>query len=146
MGFDAFTFSPFAGNIQTTVRKSHEKDLGVIVLTLMSNPEAEQMMINTTVGDQPYYLHTAKTVRETRADGCVVGLTCFVQDEYIKKIQKTVGDKVIFLLQGIGPQGGQANKVRYLKNPLISLGRAVIYADNPQKTIQKYHNIFKKYV
>jgi orotidine-5'-phosphate decarboxylase len=128
-----------------TVQKAHQNGLGVIVLTLMSNPEAEQMMLNTTVNNQPYYLHTARTVKKTGADGCVVGLTCFVQDEYIKKIQKAVGDNVVFLLQGIGPQGGQANKVRYVKNPLISLGRAVIYSDNPKKTIQKYHDIFKKY-
>lgn len=145
MDFDAFTFSPFAGNIQKTVEKGHQKDLGVIVLTLMSNSEAEKMMINTTIDGQPYYLHTAQTVKETGADGCVVGLTCFVRKDHIKNIQKLIGDKVIFLLQGIGPQGGQANKIRYVKNPLISLGRAVIYSDNPQKIIQKYHNIFKKY-
>ncbi|MEJ2127045.1 MAG: orotidine 5'-phosphate decarboxylase [Candidatus Bathyarchaeota archaeon] len=115
MGFDAFTFSPFAGNISRTVQKAHEKDLGVIVLTLMY------------------------------ADGCVVGLTCFVKPEYVKKIQQTVGDKAVFLLQGIGPQGGKANNIRHVKNPLISLGRAVLYTDNPKKTIQKYHEIFKKY-
>ena len=146
MGFDAFTFSPFAGNTQKTVEKAHENNLGVIVLTLMSNPEAENMMINTTVNEQPYYLHTAKIVKETEADGCVVGLTCFVEDEHIKNIQKTVGDKVVFLLQGIGPQGGQANKIRYVTNPLVSLGRAVIYSDNPRKTVETYHEIFKKYM
>lgn len=145
MSFDAFTFSPFAGNTQMTVEKSHEKGLGVIVLTLMSNPEAERMMINTTVNGKPYYLYTAQNVKETEADGCVVGLTCFVKDEHIKNIQKTVGKNIVFLLQGIGPQGGQANKVRYVNNPLISLGRAVIYSDHPKKTIQKYHDIFKKY-
>lgn len=32
MGFNAFTFSPFAGNIQTTVDTAHNRDLGVIVL------------------------------------------------------------------------------------------------------------------
>ncbi|MFZ7137736.1 MAG: orotidine 5'-phosphate decarboxylase [archaeon] len=146
MGFDAFTFSPFAGNTQMTVEKAHEKDLGVIVLTLMSNPEAEQMMVNTTVNGKPYFLHTAQTIKETQADGCVVGLTCFVKPEYVKQIQETVGDKAVFLLQGIGPQGGTANNIRHVKNPLISLGRAVLYADNPRKTIQKYHDIFKKYV
>ena len=145
MGFDAFTFSPFAGNTQKTVEKAHENNLGVIVLTLMSNPEAEKMMINTTVNGQPYYLHTAKTVKETAADGCVVGLTCFVEDTYIKNIQEAAGDKAVFLLQGIGPQGGQANKIRYVKNPLISLGRAVIYSDDPKDAIEKYHQIFKKY-
>jgi orotidine-5'-phosphate decarboxylase len=145
MGFDAFTFSPFAGNTQTTVEKAHENNLGVIVLTLMSNPEAENMMVDTKVNGQPYYLHTAKTVKETEADGCVVGLTCFVEDEHIRNIQEIVGDRVVFLLQGIGPQGGQADKIRYARNPLVSLGRAVIYADDPRKAVKGYHDIFKKY-
>jgi orotidine-5'-phosphate decarboxylase len=145
LGFDAFTFSPFAGNTQKTVEKAHENDLGVIVLTLMSNPEAEQLMVNTTVNGEPYFLHTAKTVKDAQADGCVVGLTCFVKDEYIKNIQAAVGDNVVFLLQGIGPQGGSANKVRYVKNPLVSLGRAVIYADAPREAVENYHQIFKKY-
>jgi len=145
MGFDAFTFSPFAGNTQTTVKKAHENNLGVIVLTLMSNPEAENMMIHTTFNGQPYYLHTAKTVKEAEADGCVVGLTCFVEDEHIKKIQEVVGDRVVLLMQGIGPQGGQANKIRYARNPLVSLGRAVIYSDDPRKAVKGYHEIFKKY-
>ena len=146
MGFDAFTFSPFAGNLEKTVKKAHKNNLGVIVLTLMSNPEAKKMMIDTIFRNQPYYLHTAKSVKETQADGCVVGVTCFVEDEYIKNIQEEVGDKKIFLLQGIGPQGGQANKIRYVKNPLISLGRTIIYSKDPRNEIKKYNQIFKKYV
>jgi orotidine-5'-phosphate decarboxylase len=146
MGFDAFTFSPFAGNTQKTVEKAHENNLGVIVLTLMSNAEAEKMMIDTTVKGQPYYLHTAKTVKEAEADCCVVGLTCFVEDEYIRNIQEVVGDRVVLLLQGIGPQGGQANKIRYARNPLVSLGRAVIYSADPRKAVKGYHGIFKKYM
>lgn len=145
MNFDAFTFSPFAGNTKKTVEKAHENNLGVIVLTLMSNQEAEKMMINTSVKGEPYYLYTAKTVKKTKADGCVVGLTCFVEDEYIKKIQQTTGDKVIFLLQGIGPQMGQPNKIRNVHYPLVSLGRAVLYSDNPRKTVKKYWDILKKY-
>ena len=146
MGFDAFTFSPFAGNTQKTVEKAHQNNLGVIVLTLMSNPEAENMMIDTTVDGQPYYLHTAKTVKEAEADGCVVGLTCFVEDDYIKNIQKVVGDKAVLLLQGIGPQGGQASKIKYARNPLVSLGRAVIYSGDPRKAVKGYHDIFKKFI
>jgi orotidine-5'-phosphate decarboxylase len=146
MGFDAFTFSPFAGNTQKTVEKAHENNLGVIVLTLMSNPEAKKMMVNTTIDGQPYYLHTAKTVKETGADGCVVGLTCFVNNDYIKNIQNTVDDKTVFLLQGIGPQGGQVNKIRLVRNPLVSLGRAVIYADDPKKAVKRHYHVFKKYL
>ncbi len=145
MNFDAFTFSPFAGNIKKTVEKAHENNLGVIVLTLMSNQEAEKMMINTSVNGEPYYLHTAKSVKKSEADGCVVGITCFVEDDYIKTIQQTTGDKVIFLLQGIGPQGGQANKIRNVYNPLVSLGRAAIYSDDPRKAVKRYRDILKKY-
>jgi orotidine-5'-phosphate decarboxylase len=142
LGFDAFTFSPFAGNIQETVKKAHERELGIIVLTLMSNPEAENMMVHIAIDGQPYFLHAAEMVKKCGADGCVVGLTCFVEDRYIKSIQKAVGDNVVFLLQGVGPQGGEAKKIKYAHNPLVSLGRAVIYSDDPRETIKRYHRIF----
>jgi orotidine-5'-phosphate decarboxylase len=144
MGFDAFTFSPFAGNIKDTVETAHTLDLGVIVLTLMSNPEAKQLMLDTEIDGKPYYLHTANLVKETGADGCVVGLTGFVQDSYIKSIQEAAGDKAVFLMQGLGPQGGEATKVKFARNPLVSLGRAVIYADDPKKAVREYHESLKK--
>ena len=143
MGFDAFTFSPFAGNVQATVDSAHKKDLGVIVLTLMSNPEAEKIMVGTLIKKQPLYLHIAEMVKESQADGCVVGLTGFVKGEYIKNIQRVVGDKVIFLMQGIGPQGGETTNIRYVTNPLVSLGRAVIFANNPREEVKRYYEMFK---
>jgi len=143
MGFDAFTLSPFAGNTEETVEKAHEKELGVLVLTLMSNPEAERMMIRTTVDSETYYLHTAKIVKESKADGCVVGLTSFVDDKHIGSIQNVVGDRVVLLLQGIGPQGGEAEKIKYAHNPLVSLGRTIIYADDPREAVKRYHHILK---
>lgn len=103
--FDAFTLSPFAGNVQNAVKSAHEKNLGVIVVTLMSNPEAENVLIKTIVDRQPYYLHIAKKAKESQADGCVAGLTGFVKREYIENIQRIVGDRMVFLMQGIGPQG-----------------------------------------
>lgn len=143
MGFDAFTFSPFTGNLQKTVENAHEKNLGVIVLTLMSNPEAENVMVRTIVDGQPYYVQIAKTVRESQADGCVIGLTGFVKGEYIRNIQKIVGDRVVFLMQGIGPQGRKATNVKYVTNPLVSLGRAVIYSDNPGEMVKRYYDMLK---
>jgi orotidine-5'-phosphate decarboxylase len=143
MGFDAFTFSPFAGNVKATVDSAHKKDLGVIVLTLMSNPEAEKIMVDTLIKNQPLYLQLAEMVKESQADGCVVGLTGFIKPEYIKNIQRIVGDRVIFLMQGIGPQGGEATNIKYVTNPLVSLGRAVIYADNPKEEVKKYYEMFR---
>jgi orotidine-5'-phosphate decarboxylase len=144
MDFDAFTFSPFAGNLKETVKTAHMQDLGVIVLTLMSNPQAKGLMLETKIDGQPYYICTAKLVKETKADGCVVGLTGFVKDEYIKNIQEVAGDKAVFLMQGIGPQGGETSKIRYIRNPLVSLGRAAIYSQNPREAVKEYYETFKK--
>jgi orotidine-5'-phosphate decarboxylase len=72
-----------------------------------------------------------------------VGLTSFVEGEHIKNIQNVVGDKAVLLLQGIGPQGGEADKIKYARNPLVSLGRAVIYADAPREAANRYQSIFK---
>ena len=143
MGFDAFTFSPFAGNVQQTVDSAHQRDLGVFVLTLMSNPEAETIMVETLIRGKPLYLHIAEMVKETKADGCVVGLTGHVKKEHIKNVQKTVGDRVIFLMQGIGPQGGEAANIKYVANPLVSLGRAVIYSENPRKEAKRYYEMLR---
>jgi orotidine-5'-phosphate decarboxylase len=144
MGYDAFTFSPFAGNTKETVETAHIQELGVIVLTLMSNPQAKCLMLDTKIDGQPYYVHTATLVKETGADGCVVGLTGFVKDEYIKNIQEAAGDKAVFLMQGIGPQGGEISKIRSARNPLVSLGRAVIYSQKPREAVKEYYETFKK--
>lgn len=143
MGFDAFTFSPIAGNLKTTVESAHGNGLGVIVLTLMSNPEAEQFMVNTFVNGQPYYVNVAKQVAKTEADGCVVGLTSFVKSKHVKKINAIVGSKAVLLMQGVGPQGGSIANVKYASSPLVSLGREVIYAQDPRQIVKKYHKLIK---
>jgi orotidine-5'-phosphate decarboxylase len=146
MKFDAFTFSPFAGNMQITVEDAHSKNLGVIVLTLMSNPEAELFMVNTKINDIPTYQFIASEVKRTNADGCVVGLTGFVQAEYIRRMQNLVGENKIFLLQGIGPQGGNEadlEKVKIVKNPLVSLGREVIFSESVIESVKKYYDLLK---
>ncbi|GAG14728.1 unnamed protein product, partial [marine sediment metagenome] len=40
MGFDAVTYSPFAGNIAESLNAAHKVGMGLITLTLMSNPDA----------------------------------------------------------------------------------------------------------
>ena len=146
MGFDAFTFSPLAGNLKRTVEIAHKKQIGVFVLTLMSNPEAERIFIETKMEGNPLYIDIANSVREAKADGCVVGLTGFVKKEYIENVQNRVGKKTVFLLQGIGPQGGEFSKIEMITNPLISLGRTVIYSKNPQKIVKQYHHKFKPFI
>ncbi|MBI2675941.1 MAG: orotidine 5'-phosphate decarboxylase [Candidatus Aenigmarchaeota archaeon] len=145
MGFDAFTFSPFAGNMQNAVESAHSKNLGVIVLTLMSNPEAELFMVNSSINGVPSYQYIASEIRRTDADGCVVGMTGFVREEHIKNAQRLAGEKV-FLMQGIGPQGGKLDlsKIKLVRNPLVSLGREVIFSENITQSVKRYYDLLGK--
>lgn len=122
---------------------AHKNDLGVIILTHMSNPESEELMVNSMVNGEPYYMQIARKIAEAKGDGCVVGLTNYVRTEYIRNIQEIVGDSAVFLLQGIGPQGGKIQKIKNITNPLISLGREVIYSRNPREKVRSYLDLFK---
>ena len=123
---------------------AHKNDLGVFILTLMSNPESEKLMVNTIVNGEPYYIQTARKIAEIKGDGCIVGLTNYVRTEYIRKIQKIVGDRTVFLLQGIGSQEGKIEKIKHISNPLSSLGREVIYSKDPQEKLKNYLSLFQK--
>ena len=104
-------------------------------------------MVNTQINGMPTYQFIASEVKRTTADGCVVGLTGFVEEEYIKNIQNKVGDNKIFLMQGIGPQGGgesDMEKIKLVPHPLVSLGREVIFSENVRDSVKKYHDIMKK--
>ncbi|MBI3413588.1 MAG: orotidine 5'-phosphate decarboxylase [Candidatus Aenigmarchaeota archaeon] len=143
MGFDAFTFSPFAGNTAQTTSYAHRKGLGVIVLTVMSNPEAEKTILSKLDGEE-YYLRIAKEVKTTGADGCVVGITNFVKAEHISNVQRLAGNDKVFLLQGLGPQGGEIEKIKPAENPLVSLGRDVIFSDDVKSRLKNYNEMLGK--
>ncbi len=42
-GYDAATFSPFAGNLEEAAKQAHERGLGLISMCIMSNPEFEKV-------------------------------------------------------------------------------------------------------
>ncbi len=144
-GFDAFTFSPFAGNIQEATESAHKYGLGIIVLTLMSNPEAvyqKQAMIDNS----PLYVYIAKKINEFESDGCVIGATGHITGEDIFKIRKAVNDKTIALVPGVGAQGGSAEAIFYHfgSKTMVNVGRAIIYSDAPDKEAEKYQKLFNK--
>ena len=142
-GFDAFTFSPFAGNIQETVNRAHEMKLGVIVLTLMSNPEAV-LQKEFAIKEKPLYLFIAEECKKTNADGVVIGATGHVTGEEIKQIRQAVGDNTIALVPGVGRQGGDAKTILHYfgAKTMVNVGRAIIYADNPREKARNYKNLF----
>lgn len=144
-GFDAITYSPYAGNIREATDMAHARELGIIVLDLMSNPEAEGFQKKTRFNETPLFLRVAEDVKSIGSDGVVVGATNHIREVDIQKIRKLIGDDTIMLFPGIGSQGGDAKKILESagKNILINVGRDIIYSDNPARAAADYSQRMK---
>jgi len=147
-GYDGITFNPFPGNIEEVVQIAHSYNpqIGIIVLTLMSNPEAETFMRHATIIRRPVYLRIAEDVKKYGADGCVVGATGHVTEDDIKIIRNTAGKDKMLLIPGVGAQKGDPEKVIKAggKNVLINVGRDIIYSDDPKKKAEDYCKMFNE--
>lgn len=152
-GYDAVTFNPFAGNLSEVVHFAHYAsqqrqgyELGIIVLTLMSNPEAVTFMKKAKIGQIPVFHFIASQVKECDADGCVIGATGHVTEEDIKMVRKTAGRDKVLLVPGIGTQRGDARKVLEAggENVLVNVSRDIIYAENAKLKSEEYNKILRE--
>lgn len=137
-GFDAITFSPFAGNLAEAARLSKARNIGLFVLTLMSNPEASTFMRANLAGT-PAYLWIAQELARHGIEGAVVGATN-TQALELKQMREIAGKGVVFLVPGVGAQGGDAANVIMHggENLLINVGRDIIFSQNPKKAAEEY--------
>ena len=144
-GYDALTFSPFAGNIASAVTGAHVRELGIFVLTLMTNPEAVYFMRECSITNKRGYEWIASEINKAGADGAIVGATNTTPEE-LSAIRALVGDDRILLVPGVGAQGGDAEKMLRAggKNILINVGRDIIYTSSPKKAAKKYDEEFRR--
>lgn len=152
-GYDAITFNPFLGNLEEVVKLAHESmrkvranGIGIIVLTLASNPEAVKYMKQATLDKEPLYVSVARQIEKCGADGAVVGATGHVTEDDIRIVRKILGkDKVLFF-PGIGAQKGDPEKIIKAggQNILINVGRDIIYSDDPAEKAKMYHKLFNQ--
>lgn len=138
-GFDAFTASPFPGNIKEICVKGHSHELASFILVLMSNPEAEWMK-ESLINDIPLYQHFSRLANEY-ADGIVVGTTGHIKEEDLKSIIEEISGKII-LSPGIGTQGGEMKKIMevFRNDVIFNVGRAIIYNKNPLNVLKQYND------
>jgi orotidine-5'-phosphate decarboxylase len=146
-GFDALTVSPFPGNIAETVAYAHRKEIGVFVLTLMSNSQAVLIQKEALINGQPLYQRIASEVGISGADGLVIGTTGHVTGEDIRITRELAGSNALFLCPGIGAQGGDLEKIMKNagKNVLINVGRTIIGDASPKKKAEEYRDMINRY-
>ena len=146
MGFDGMTHSPFAGNIKESLDSAHKNDIGLVTLTLMSNPDSIYFMKDSTVEGIKGYEFIASKLKEFGGDGMVVGATGHVTTEDIQKIRKLAGDDVLMLVPGIGKQQGDLKKVieHGGKNVVLNVSRGILYAEDIKATAKMYNEKFNE--
>ncbi len=146
-GFDAFTFSPFAGNIRETTIEAHKNNLGIFVLTLMSNPESQWIQKESERKGIPLYKEIAHIVRDSGSDGVVIGATGNVSTWDIREIREIVGENAIFLCPGIGAQGGDVEFIitSIGENSLINVSRSIINDESPADRAREFRELFNSY-
>lgn len=147
-GYDAITVFTQQGNLGGIVRSAHnyEPEIGILALTLMSNPEAVKYFKQSTLNGKPVYLPVAEEIRETGADGPIVGATGHVTEHEIAAIRKAVGEDRVMLVPGVGAQEGNDEKVIGPggRNLIINVSRGIIYDENPGKKAEEYKGRFNK--
>lgn len=133
LGVDAITVQPYEG------RKAFKpfldrKDKGIIVLCRMSNEGSDEFQ-DMLVDGRKLYIHVAEHVRDewNVNSNCllVVGAT---YPKELAEIRQLVGDEMVFLVPGVGAQGGeveatvQAGITTDGTGLIINSSRAIIYA------------------
>jgi len=144
-GYDALTFNPFLGNMEKAVTIAHglSPQIGLIVLTLTSNPEAIRYQKEAIIGRKQLYQDIALDVKRHDADGCVVGATGHVTEDEMRTVREIVGEDKVLLIPGIGAQKGDPQKAMRAGGQflLINVGREIIYSDNPNAKAVEYNKL-----
>lgn len=137
IGADAVTLHPYLGS--ESIKPFLEKtDKGNFVLCRTSNPGAGEVQ-DLIIDNEPLYKHVARLVttswNSNNNCGLVIGAT---YPEELKAI-RTIAPEMVFLVPGIGAQGGDLENT--LKNGLrtdkkgliISSSRGIIFANEPRE-------------
>lgn len=132
---DAITLHPYLGS-EALAPFLDFKDKGQIILCRTSNPGAGEFQ-DMEVNGAPLYEHVAKSVRDTwnGNNNCLLVVGATYPDE-MQKIREIVGSDMIFLVPGIGAQGGDIGEVMKVgiganqRGLIISSSRDIMYASS----------------
>ncbi|KAF2956292.1 orotidine-5'-phosphate decarboxylase [Marinitoga sp. 38H-ov] len=141
---DSLTVNPYMG-LDTLEPYLMYNDSHIFVLSLTSNKGAYDFEI-----PEKLYLKITQKMNELNKKfknkiGLVVGATNAI---FIKEIVNN-SDNMLFLIPGIGAQGGSIkdifNNLNGYKNILINVSRSVIFSDDPRKKVILYNSEINKW-
>ncbi len=144
---DAVTIYPNLGLDSVLPFLKYKNKLTILILKT-SNPDS-QMFQNLSIGNEPYYLKLAKTIKTWNYDnfGLFVGAT------YPKELKMIRGifPNRIFLSAGIGAQNGEIEKAvkagidKQKAGIMFNASRSILYAKDPRSEAEKIKEEVNKY-
>ncbi|MHA1199747.1 MAG: orotidine 5'-phosphate decarboxylase / HUMPS family protein [Candidatus Heimdallarchaeaceae archaeon] len=144
--FDAFTFSPFSANIDKASLLARQKNLGIIVITLLSNPESMFYKI-ATISEKPLFLYVAEKCKNAQVDGFWIGNADHIDVKDVRKLKDITGSKIL----AVSPIYGKEHLIvksiiyHYDVNSLICVGGPIVYSSDPHQKAEEYKNILNQY-
>ena len=138
---DATTINPYLG-FDCIRPFSEYKEKCSFILCRTSNTSAKDFQ-DLKSKDKFLYEHVAEKIKKWNKNknlGAVIGATYPLE---LKKIRKILGEKIPFLIPGIGTQGGDIKKTvnfgtnKEGKMAIINSSRGVIYAGSNEKFYEK---------
>ncbi len=145
-GFDAFTFSPFGVNIEQAALLAHQKNLGIIVLTILSNPEAIFYKI-THLEENPIYLYIAERCRKAKVDGFWIGNAEHIDSKDVGRIRERIGDDVIAMVPLYGKQHIIVKSAifHYNTKSMITVSGQIIYSEDIVGKAEEYKLLLNRF-
>jgi orotidine-5'-phosphate decarboxylase len=142
-GFDAIIANPFVGykeGMEDVIGRSRELGKGVILLVYMSHQGAREGY-GLKVGGEPLYLRFARKTRDWGADGAIVSAKSL---SIIRRVKSVMRSDQIILSPGVGVQGGDAVKAVEAGADYLIVGRTIINAKNPAKSLDVLNRELEK--
>lgn len=142
MGYDALTVNPTFGNLKEIVDVAHSNDVAVIAVTIPSSEEA-QRIFRAKIDGKMLFEVISEDVRNSGADGVVLGATNYVKPEDIIRVREIIGNDPLILFTGIGAQGGDFESAILFGgwNIMLNVGRAIINSKDPTSASAEYRRL-----
>lgn len=147
---DAITLAPYMGqqSLQPFLDRS---DKGCIILCQTSNDGASEFQALEVSGEKLYKTVARAVSEKWNKNGNCMLVTGATYSEELKEIRAITGDGMVFLVPGIGAQGGDVEAT--LKAGLNSKGRgliinssrAIIYSENPKQETENLKTQINQY-
>jgi orotidine 5'-phosphate decarboxylase subfamily 2 len=139
---DAITVNPYLGEEAIRPFLNH-KDRGIIILCRTSNPGAGEFQDLKVKGKPLYQVVAAQVAKKWNKNrNCLLVIGATYTDE-LRQVREIVGDKMTFLVPGIGTQGGDLQTTLKVglnskkQGLIINSSRGIIFAKNPRVEAQK---------